>query len=159
MKTKFRYHSPLVFTFRNLNTLTPKLAYPENLSFLFRYEAVCLIYNVRYNAMTHCPSRIPLCLCIIFSFYTDLCKTAVMCQKKSVISYLDGRQSMIDKDKRELPPECLSCQDQTQHPLYLGIGQAKANIFFSRPQNSRELRHHRDGHSILQQVTSPREFL
>ena len=27
--------------------------------------------------------------------------------KKSVISYLDGRQSMIDKDKRELPPEAL----------------------------------------------------
>ena len=31
--------------------------------------------------MTHCPNKIPLCLCIIFSFYTVLCKTAVMCQK------------------------------------------------------------------------------
>ena len=30
--------------------------------------------------------------------------------------YLDGRQSKIDKDKRELPPECLSCQGQDQHP-------------------------------------------
>ena len=35
--------------------------------------------------------------------------------KTSVILYLDGRQSKIDKDKRELPPECLSCQGQNQH--------------------------------------------
>ena len=49
---------------------------------------------------------------------------------------------MIDKDKRELPPECLSCQDQTQHPpeaLFSISALVKQRQIFSFP-----------GHRILE---------